>query len=1000
MRIVADLHVHGRHSVATSRALSLESLYGWSVRKGIDLVGTGDIVHPAWRGEARELLVPAEDGLFQLDPRRTGAIDIGRVPRRPVRFMLAVEISTIYSDGGRVRKVHHLVLLPSFDAADTLSDALSGIGSISSDGRPILGLSSRNLLETVLECDPKAVLIPAHIWTPWFSALGSKSGYDTIDECYGDLSPHIFAIETGLSSDPAMNWRLSSLDRFAIISNSDAHSAEKLGREATVFECDFSFDGICGTMRGKGGAIESTVEFFPEEGKYHLDGHRACRVRLEPRETRRHGGRCPTCGKPVTVGVMHRVEELADRAGGFRHPKRPGFVRLVPLVEVLGQVLGVGPSTRCVRRAYDHLLGALGCEFSILMDASPDDLERLGGDRLAEAVVNIRAGRVITEAGYDGEYGTVHVLVPEPEAVDAPVVAAQLDLVLTDAPAVRMKEGQRSIIAAPDRSLAVIAGPGSGKTHLLTQRMAQAVTRGDAPVIGITFTRAASRELEARLRSTSSHHDSLWTGTLHQFAHELLCRSGEEPDVLDDRQRAAMLQYALHREGYTVSFYRALRLTQRASALRHGTQRPESSSVSDGMLMETYQRTKENARAMDYDDLIDRAIARAAQPGVTTAAHVFVDEFQDLDAAQYRLVQRMARGPSIMVIGDPYQAIYGFRGGDPRLSERFIRETAHTRVEHLTSSYRCGETILRAADGVARRDPAMTSARGEPAMVEVLRAGSPAKEARMIAGRVREVLGGLTSRDTPSGQTPWAAGFGDIAVLVRTSHMIGLFVKALAEVGIPCRSARATALSEDPAVSRVLAWLRLGLNPESPADVLIARAWRPGDALPAGLGLSERKEVEELALVSTAEALDRLALRGISVGVDADRMRILRRLAEECPRVSSFVTRVMSEREAGVVDGRAEAVRVMTMHAAKGLEFGAVFVTGFREGLLPLCGSDPEEERRLCYVAMTRARSYLALTYAGEVSQISRFAGDIPAEALASPRRPRRSAVQLELDLW
>ena len=302
MTFYADLHVHSRFSRATSRNCDLEHLAIWARKKGIGVVGTGDFTHPAWRAELKQQLVPAEPGLFRLRPDLERAVERQLPPAcagglTAVRFMLSVEISTIYKKGEKTRKIHHLVYCPDFGSADRLVAALSRIGNLHSDGRPILGLDSRHLLEMTLESGPGSYLVPAHVWTPWFAALGSKSGFDAVDECYGDLSPHIFAVETGLSSDPPMNWRVSSLDRFRLMSNSDAHSPEKLGREVCVFHTDMDYFALrraLETGEGYGG----TLEFFPEEGKYHLDGHRNCNVRLEPDETRRHQGRCPACGKP------------------------------------------------------------------------------------------------------------------------------------------------------------------------------------------------------------------------------------------------------------------------------------------------------------------------------------------------------------------------------------------------------------------------------------------------------------------------------------------------------------------------------------------------------------------------------------------------------------------------------------------------------------------------------------------------------------------------------
>lgn len=411
MRLVADLHIHSYLSRACSPQLKPDKLYEWCQLKGITVLATGDFTHPKWFAELRETLIAAEPGLFALRPDLARAIDAGVFPacRAPVRFVLGVEISCIYKKGARVRKVHHLVFLPSFEAVARFNASLAKIGNLRSDGRPILGLDSRNLLELALKADPQAVLIPAHAWTPHFAVFGSESGFDSLEECFEDLTPHIFAIETGLSSDPAMNWRLSSLDRITLISNSDAHSPEKLAREANLFDTELSYAGIFGAIRQRDGRLLKTLEFFPEEGKYHVDGHRKCQARLDPKETLRRGGLCPVCDKPVTVGVLHRVERLADRPDASQPTGAADYENLIPLKEVLGEVLCVGPTSVKVDALYRRLLESFGNELSILRELPLDRLET-EHPLVALALDRMRRGKVRIDPGYDGEYGKISLL--------------------------------------------------------------------------------------------------------------------------------------------------------------------------------------------------------------------------------------------------------------------------------------------------------------------------------------------------------------------------------------------------------------------------------------------------------------------------------------------------------------------------------------------------------------------------------------------------------------
>jgi len=407
MRFIADLHIHSRHSRATSRDMTPEGLWTWAQLKGVSIIGTGDFTHPGWLAELGDKLEPAGNGLLSL--RKNCQND--NVPESccsEVNFLLTAEISCIYRKNNRTRKVHCLVFAPGFEDVLRINAALSKIGNLAADGRPILGLDAKELLRTVLEASPGAMLIPAHAWTPHFSVFGAASGFDSLEECFEDLTPHIYAIETGLSSDPAMNWRVSGLDRLTLISNSDAHSPAKIGREANILDADMSYDAMMNALRTREG-FSGTIEFFPEEGKYHHDGHRNCSVRLTPAETVSAGDACPLCGSKVTVGVMHRVGKLADREEGFRPAGAAQFHRLIPLQELIAETLQVGAAGKKVARTYRTLLEQLGSEFHILLDAPLCDIESAGSPLLREAVARMRAGRVHITPGYDGEFGTVRI---------------------------------------------------------------------------------------------------------------------------------------------------------------------------------------------------------------------------------------------------------------------------------------------------------------------------------------------------------------------------------------------------------------------------------------------------------------------------------------------------------------------------------------------------------------------------------------------------------------
>lgn len=403
--IVADFHIHSRYSRATSKNLTLEELDRVAAEKGVDVLGTGDFTHPLWFAELERELEEAEEGLYKRKGSEYGT-----------RFVLTCEVASIYSAGGAVRRVHTLLFAPSLEAVRTINKKLGVVGNLKSDGRPILGLDVAELARITLEADERCMVVPAHAWTPWFSVFGSKSGFNSLQEAFGDMTPYICAIETGLSSDPAMNWRVKDLDAVALLSNSDCHSSQKIAREANVFNCEPSYDAIMGAIKSKNPErFVETLEFFPEEGKYHYDGHRACGVRQKP--TGPDGQICSVCGRPLTVGVLSRVEELASRPEGERPKNAIGYRTIIPLEELIATSYGVGVNTKRVRKTYEALLGRFGTMLQILLETSIAEIEKTGERAVAEAIRRMRAGEVSIEPGYDGEYGTISVFSDEERTV-------------------------------------------------------------------------------------------------------------------------------------------------------------------------------------------------------------------------------------------------------------------------------------------------------------------------------------------------------------------------------------------------------------------------------------------------------------------------------------------------------------------------------------------------------------------------------------------------------
>lgn len=401
----ADLHIHSKFSRATSKDMSLETIEQWAQLKGIKLIGTGDFTHPQWLKEIELKLNEEGNGLLTL--KKEYRLDVPDSCKEEIFFILSSEISCIYQKNGKLRKVHLVILSPSLKDATKINYTLSQIGSLVSDGRPILGIDAKEAMKIILEISPATMIIPAHVWTPHFSVFGSQSGFDSLEECFEDLTPYIYAIETGLSSDPPMNWRLSKLDKVTLISNSDAHSPAKIGREANIFDTELNYKAIAESIKtGKG--FLGTVEFFPEEGKYHYDGHRICGIRLSPKESIRRNYLCPVCGKKVTIGVMHRVETLADRPEGFKSSKALPFKSIIPLPEIIAEMKNTSTQSKSVFDTYMKVLYKFGSEYDILLHKDLTEIEKFD-PKLAEGIVRMRSGKVFVEAGYDGEYGKIKV---------------------------------------------------------------------------------------------------------------------------------------------------------------------------------------------------------------------------------------------------------------------------------------------------------------------------------------------------------------------------------------------------------------------------------------------------------------------------------------------------------------------------------------------------------------------------------------------------------------
>ena len=1018
----ADLHIHSKYSRATSRQLTPRHLAAWGWVKGIDLLATGDFTHPAWLALLQEQLEEDGRGLLRLkEPTRLEQelpwLETP-VPKAP-RFMLGTEISSIYKRGGVVRKVHNLIYLPNFDAVRRFNERLDQVGNLEADGRPILGLDSEHLLEMVLETDPLGFVIPAHIWTPWFSLFGSKSGFNALEECFGSLSQHIFAAETGLSSDPAMNWHWSALDHLTLVSNSDAHSGANLAREATLFSGAMDFATIREGLRDRStGTFQGTLEFFPEEGKYHHDGHRKCGLSWDPRQTEDHGGICPVCGRPVTVGVLNRILELADRKEPLRPPDHPDFVSLVPLPELLSELLSVGPKSKTVQRRYCRLLAQFGPELTILRHTPVEEL-RQHWSLLGEAVGRMRSGRVQRQPGFDGQYGVIRVFSDRerrewrhgpslvlPTDLDHPSCTPQTAPGGTGA---GREEGdvekhptpnpeQEAAVQAGPEPVLVQAGPGTGKTRTLLARVRRLLEQGTPAkeILLLTFTRATAEELRNRLQLETSAAAEIQAGTLHSLAYaHFVQHHGRDPVLLSEEDARSLFVKAVAADRHEGQQMWTRCQLARESGILSRVPAPGEAE---------YQEAKARRGVVDFTDLLQKwlqGLTNGARPEWT---QVLIDEIQDLTGLQLNLVQALCppQGHGFFGIGDPDQSIYGFRGAVSTTAEWLSRTWPELTPLSLQRNYRAAAPLVQAAGTVFPERPPLRPQLSVQGQIVVCETPSAWREASWIATQVRTLIGATAHSQADSGDTGETSP-GDIAVLVRTRALLRPLAEKMDQAGVPCSVPEEEPFWRDSRVQDLLETVRAAF------DRAVTPPWDCPEAVlgqgPAGMAAywAQSGPVDPLFWQSRA-------------------FQQLQQAFADQGDWEALLTWLARQDTLDTVRHRVEKVRLMTLHASKGLEFTAVFLPALEEGLLPYgagdFGSNEEntaltadrlaEEKRLFYVGLTRAKRYLYLSHSQErrlygqtlAGRPSRFLQSLPPSLVQTKTvvaRTKQRSTQLTL---
>ena len=1146
MTFIADFHIHSKYSRATAKTLDLEHIYVAAQIKGITVIGTGDFTHPAWFSEITEKLIPAEPGLYKLKDDLADKCD-HEVPdscKQPVRFILTSEISNIYKKNDKTRKNHNLIFYPDLDSVSQFNKRLGGIGNITSDGRPILGLDAKHLLEIMLEVDDKGFLVPAHIWTPWFSLLGSKSGFNSIEECFEDLSSYIFAAETGLSSDPAMNRRLSALDGITLMSNSDAHSPFNLGREANRFDTELSYFAIKDALKtGNPETFLGTFEFYPEEGKYHFDGHRKCNICYHPKESLKQNGICPVCNKPLTLGVLYRVEELADRKENQKSHGAHDYYSIIPLTDILSDIFLVGPKSKKVTLHFNQAVAELGSEFDILHKRSIADLNAAKIPLLGEAVHRMRTGKIHLSPGYDGEFGKIKIFTAEerdrlmgqkslfglskqnltpkktpfnpnlwqtkssdttniahaPLFHQTPLKENSTSFDVSEDIFTELNDHQKKAVVHDTAPLIISAGPGTGKTKTLTHRIAYLIMeRKVAPesILALTFTNKAAEEMKERLmRLLSQTHKLPFVGTFHGFCNDFLStdlkhKSLPPHTIIDDKVQKRLIKTAIerseksNRSNLSVDDVFHYITTAKQFILSSddelGDTVPQNHLRALVKIYKAYQNLLDFQNLADYEDLIFQTVKRLETDETLNSdlqnrfSHIFVDEYQDLNYGQYRLIKNLRpSGQNLCVIGDPNQAIYGFRGSDPSYFNRFIADFSNAETISLSQNYRSTETILQgSAQIIAAQTTNTHSAEIYSGIKGIDKMGiisSPTEKSEAVAiGKlIEKMVGGIGLHSMDFGlindlsKTP-ERSFSDFAVLYRTHNQGRVMADILGKANIPCQIPQKENILLEKGIAELLAIFRLVEGQGSIFDMeTVIRL--PG----SGLGIktfrtfndwhfTNRKPLYEslrdirkipVKSLSTASQLkldkwirqlfqikDKLKPCSVPEKLEfLSKIPLIKHALDKNPKTKEIFSVLLQWASAHINDSatfcanlnlchdvdfydkRVEKVSLLTLHASKGLEFPVVFICGCEEGFIPHGHHHPKttddsEERRLFYVAMTRAKEDLYFSWARkrniygktEKRNLSHFVTEIEQklirdEATHLPRKKPPGHAQLTL---
>jgi uncharacterized protein (TIGR00375 family) len=1024
MKFIADLHIHSHFSIATSKQLIPEHLDFWAKLKGITVVGTGDFTHPGWIKELKEKLEPAEQGLFRLKKEFNfqNFDNLANFSKKDVRFILTSEISNIYKKNGKVRKVHNVIFAPDFETVEKIQQSLINMGgNITSDGRPILGLDSKDLLELALEASENIFFVPAHIWTPWFSVLGDKSGFDSIEECYEELSEYIYAVETGLSSDPPMNWICSFLDKYTLISDSDAHSPEKLGRNANIFNTELSYDSIVNALKsGNPEQCLGTIDLFPQEGKYHYDGHRKCGILWDPVETLKHNRICPECGKKVTVGVMNRVVQLSDRENFKERKNRLPFYSIIPLKEILSEISGMGPNSKKIDRTYQTILQKIGSELDILLNIPIDEINEKGNNILAEAIKRMRNGEIYIKEGFDGEFGVIKVFQDgEIQSFDdtlfddfVQIKPPKRKLINFDLKEYRrlqktqekqqldkfeiktkfekqdfldqLNPEQKKAVEHIKGPALIIAGPGTGKTRVIAVRIANLIKNekiNPENILAVTFTNKAANEMKERLELFLDKEtiSKLQVSTFHAFGYSIikdhLNETGRRGNysIINEEDKRLILQLKLGCDKKQVK-----KISDSITKAKQNLETPDEIKEKEiPKFFKQYEEILKEQNLFDLDDLIYLPVLLFEKnPEILDQYRskyqwIMIDEYQDINYAQYKMIQKLMpeKDSNLCVIGDPNQAIYGFRGADVMFINRFINDYPEAEIYKLKKSYRCSENVIRASGNVIQEGSETKLLEGikSDLKIKIGENSSDKSEAEFIARTIERKMGGLRffsmdSHITEGQEDTEIKSLSDFVVLCRIKNQMKALEKAFKDHSIPYQKIGTESLFSQEPVKTIIEIISLLRNPDQ-------------------IYLKEKldKKIKNIDFEKLKNKIPIESLKDMVIEIvnnyfkeekDKEEVKKLMAFSENFGNnTDDFLKNIALGTEIDIFKHDTEKVTLMTLHAAKGLEFQCVFIVGCEDGLLPYSlfesqVSDFDEEKRLLYVGMTRAKKYLFLTHA------------------------------------